>query len=1118
MSRPSEPDLALRIAGLSPAKRELLERRLRERGERAVAAESIARRVNRAEAPLSFPQQRLWFLDQLEPGSILYNVTRSVRLRGRLDVEALRRSLEGLVERHEVFRTTFAVVEGEPRQRIAERGSIPLPVTDLSSLSPAEREEAAARVARREEQTPFDLAGGPLLRAQLLRMSEDEHVLVLANHHIVSDAWSAGILFRELGALYGASAGGVASPLPPLSIQYADFAQWQRGADHGQVLSRQLSYWKARLEGAPHVLDLPADRPRPPVQGFRGARETLTLSASTTAALSAFSQKEGLTLFMSLFAAFNALLSRFTGSEDIVVGSPIAGRTRPEMEGLIGCFLNTLVLRTDVSGDPSFRELTRRVREVALDAFSHADIPFEKLVEELNPDRSLSHTPLFQVMFMLQNAPVSDLDMEGLEVEPLPFALSTAKFDLTLSLSPAADGMRARAEYDVDLFDGPTIARWLRHFEALLEAALLDPDAPISTLRLLTPDEEHTILFDWNATDAPLPPEGPLSRMFEAQAARTPDAIAAVFESEQMTYGELNARANVIARRLQALGLGRGSLVAISLDRSLAMLASLLGILKAGAAYLPLDPDYPRDRIDFMIGDAPVSGLLTSRNLVGRFGAFAGPVLFAGEEDPAGVPTLSGENLPDTPGPEDRAYLIYTSGSTGRPKGVAIPHRALANLIGSMRERPGLSRTDVLLSVTTLSFDIAALELYLPLVTGARLVLVSREVAADAPRLLERIARHRVTTMQATPATWQLLLQGGWQGGAPGRIFCGGEALSRDLARDLSSRCRELWNFYGPTETTIWSAMHPIGKHIPGASAPIGRPIANTRMYVLDPAARPAPIGIPGELFIGGAGVALGYWNRPELTAEKFVPDPFRGGSECLYRTGDLARHAADGTLEFLGRLDGQVKLRGFRIEPGEIESVLLQHGGVREAAVILGDGPRGDKRLFAWIVPAPGERVDPEVLREFLAGKLPEYMIPSGFVSLERLPLTPNGKVDRRALANRDTPARSERAPSVAPRNETEEALATLWADVLGLESVGVEESFFDLGGHSLLATRLMSRIRERFGIDVPLRGLFERPTVAAFAGEVARSVSAPAPPSAAIARVSRERRRMKLSDLEKS
>jgi amino acid adenylation domain-containing protein len=821
---------------------------------------------------------------------------------------------------------------------------------------------------------------------------------------------------------------------------------------------------------------------------------------------------------MTLLSGLSGVLSRYTGREDIVVGSPIAGRTRPELEGLIGCFLNTLVLRADLSDDPTFRELVSRVRDTALGAYSHQETPFEKLVEELAPERTMSYTPLFQVLFILQNAPTHPPELPSLTVDPIPIDPTTAKFDLTLSISEVESRLRARVEYNVDLFDASTIEMFLGHLERFLEGAMADPECRTSRLPLLAEPEERRLLVDWNDTEAPSPREGTLPRMFEAQVAKAPDAIAAVFEQEAWTYAQLNAHANQIARQLQQLGVAPGSLVAICVERSLRMLATLLGILKAGAGYLPIDPAYPKERIGFMMGDAPVAAAVTTRELAERVSPLPARVLRLDEDWPA-ILSRGSEDLDTAPIPEDLAYLIYTSGSTGRPKGVEIPHRALANLLEATSRTPGLGPDDVLLSVTTLSFDIAALELYLPLVTGARLILVSREVSGDAAALLETIDRFGVTTMQGTPATWQLLLAGGWEGEAPARVFCGGEALSRELAETLRARSQELWNLYGPTETTIWSAAQRIEGAVTTAAAPIGQPLANTRMYVLDRHGELAPIGVPGELFIGGSGVARGYWNRPELTAEKFVSDRFtREPPQRLYRTGDLVRRRRDGTIDYLGRLDTQVKLRGFRIELGEIEAVLGQHPDVREAAVVISEDARGERSLVAHFVPGAEPAPRSEVLREFLAQRVPDYMIPSAFLAADKFPLTPNGKVDRLALAASGRGWRADGASFVPPRNPLEESLATLWCGVLGLDRVSVEQSFFELGGHSLLATQLVSRIRQHFGLDLPLRALFERPTVAGLAVEIdnARSKS----PAASIARLTpqaREAHRMKRTDLRK-
>ncbi|HSF41241.1 MAG TPA: amino acid adenylation domain-containing protein, partial [Thermoanaerobaculia bacterium] len=1038
-----------------------------------------------ADLPLSFAQQRLWFLDRLEPGS-LYNIPAALRLEGSLAVPALAHALAAVTGRHEALRTTFPERGGRPVQAIAPPPLASLPVVDLAALPASHRREALDRELAREAAHPFDLVAEPLLRTVLFRLDEREHVLALTVHHIVADAWSIGVFVHELGELYGAFAAGRPSPLPALEIQYADFALWQRGWLTGAALERLVAAWRERLSGAPSSLDLPTDRPRPPVQTFRGASLPGLFGAETAEELRGLARREGATLFMTLLAAFSELLHRHSGQEDLVVGTPIAGRGRREIEGLIGLFLNTLALRTDLSGDPSFRGLLTRVRGAALDAYALQDLPFEKLVEELQPSRDLSRSPVFQVMLSLQNTPPASLALPGLALEALRVDSGTAKFDLLLSLAEEDGGIRGSLEYNSGLFDAATVGALLSRFAILLAGIAADPDRRLSELPLLSAAELRQILHGWNDTAVEVPRE-PVHRLFEAQVERTPDAVAAVFQGESLTYAGLNARANRLAHRLRSLGVGPEALVGVSLERSLDLLVAVLGILKAGAAYLPLDPSYPAERLAFMLQDSGAALVLDAPEE-------AGPA-----RDPG--------NPQGDAGPQSRAYVLYTSGSTGRPKGVQVPHSALTNFLAAMGREPGLRAGDVLLAVTSLSFDIAALELYLPLLAGARVEITSGEAAGDGRRLLALLRSSGATVVQATPATWGMLLEASWEETDRLRLaMTGGEALRTDLAARLLQRADEVWNVYGPTETTVWSTAHRVEADS-APTVPIGRPIANTRLYVLDRLLVPRPAGAPGELYIGGAGVARGYLGRPDLTAERFVPDPWSAaGGERLYRTGDLVRARPGGAFEFLGRVDHQVKVRGFRIETGEIEVALAAHPAVREAAVVVrADG--GDPRLVAYVVRRDGaSSSDAELfagLRELLGRSLPAYMVPGVFMALDALPLTPNRKVDRKALP---VPERTAAMAFVAPGNPVEEILAGIWADVLRLPRVGTKDNFFSLGGHSLLATQMISRVRTAFGVELPLRELFEAPTVAGLAERVERARgeagSAAAPPLRRMAR----------------
>jgi amino acid adenylation domain-containing protein len=1038
--------------------------------------QTIPRRHGGDTAPLSFAQQRLWFIEQLEPGTHTYNVGRAVRLRGRLDVVALRRSLSAVVERHEALRTSFSAVDGMPVQVIAPATPLPLPIADLTGFPDAEREAQAQRLAEEEIRRHFDLTRAPLMWARLLKLAPQDHILIVTLHHIVSDEWSLGVLFRELDALYAAQPGDGAAALPPLPVQYADYSVWQREWLQGERLERQLAYWRQRLRGAPPVLDLPTDRPRPPIQTFRGLKQTRRMPPALSRALRELSRATGSTLFMTLLAAFQALLARYTGQRDIVVGSPIAGRTRTETEGLIGFFVNTLALRTDLSGDPTFRELLHRVREGAFGAYEHQELPFERLVEELRPERSLSHSALFQVLFTLQNSAVPTPHLAGLEVESVRLERGIARFDLTLYLRDEADGLGALLEYNTDLFDAATAGRMLGHYQTLLESIVADPDRRISSLPLLTAPERDQALVEWNAVPEGAPAET-IHRLLEAQAARTPDAVAVECEGSAITYRELHHRAGRLAGILRDRGVGPEVIVGICLERSVEMVVGLLGILKAGGAYLPLDPAYPAERLGLMLADAGAAVLLTQRALLERLPSAGAEVLCldAMEETPAdrgGPPVESGSTG------ENLAYVIYTSGSTGRPKGVQVTHGAVANLLASMREVTGLNSEDRVLAISSLTFDIAALELLLPLMVGARLAIAPREAAMDGRLLAAELVRTGTTTLQATPTTWAVLVESGWSG-LPGlKALSGGEALPAALASELLARGLRLWNLYGPTETTIYSSGGAVRA---GATPVIGSPIAATGLYLLDPHLNLVPIGVPGELYIAGAGLARGYLQRPGLTAERFLPDPFATTPGArMYRTGDLMRRHPDGGLEFLARADHQIKLRGFRIELGEIETALAGHPAVRQVVVMVREDGPGEKRLVAYVVPAQGDPPDAAGLRAHLQRTLPDYMVPGAFVLLADLPRTANGKLDRSALPAPDRERSEPGSTWVAPRNAVEEVLAGIWVDVLGLDRVGVHDDFFALGGHSLLATRVVARIAAALGVELPLRVIFEAPTVA--------------------------------------
>jgi amino acid adenylation domain-containing protein len=1062
-----------RILSLSPEKRRLLLKLLKNQGVDISQLPILPRDPGTSVLPLSYAQDRLWFLDQLDPGTAVYNIPVGLRFKGQLDVTALRDSLSEIVRRHEVLRTRFAMFEGKPCHIIEAAVSMELPVVDLSALPESEREIEGKRLVADEAQKPFNLANGPVFRARLIRMSAEDHVFVLAMHHIVSDGWSIAILIRELKILYQAFVTGQASPLPELPIQYADYALWQRDYLQGTVLDDQVKYWKKQLADAPAFLELPADRPRPAIQSSRGALLMFELPKPLLKRLTELSRREGASLFMTLLAGFQALLYRYTGQEDVVVGSAIAGRNRAEVENLIGFFVNALVLRGDLSGKPTFRVLLGRTREAALGAYAHQSLPFEKMVEVLRPERDTSRSPLFQVMLVLHNTPDEAANLKGLKATSILADSGTAKFDLTLYINETNDSAKVTAEYNTDLFEAARIERLVGHYQRLLEEIVADPDKPVAEMSIMTDSERQEVLVDWNQTEAYYPKNRCLHELVEDQVARTPEAVAVVFEDEELTYGELNERADRVAGYLQSLGVGPGAMVGILVDRSLDMIIGLLGILKAGGAYVPMDPSYPKERVAFMIEDSKPKALLTHRRWLQFLPEPGTQVVLLDGDLPKPVAQAG---VAEKPTAESAAYVIFTSGSTGKPKGVQIPHRAVVNFLQSMQQKLGFSSEEVLLAVTTLSFDIAGLEIFLPLTTGARIALVSREVATDGHRLSAELLRRSATIMQATPATWRLLLEAGWKGNAQFKILCGGEAWSTELGNELLKRCGSLWNMYGPTETTIWSA---VSKVRPGEPVLIGGPIANTQFYILDAAMQPVPVGVPGELWIGGDGLAIGYLNRPELSAERFVADPFsKKPGARLYRTGDAVRLRGDRQIEFLNRIDNQIKIRGYRIELGEIEAQLAAHPNVKEAVVMAREDNPGDKRLVAYLTAKNGELPKAMDLRALLQTKLPDYMVPSAFVTLERFPLTPNGKLDRKAFPKPD----HESKPGTfdPPRTPREIALAKIWCEVLGVKQIGRHDNFFDLGGHSLLVVQLQARMKKELEKNVPLTAFFQAPTVA--------------------------------------
>jgi len=1043
----------------------------------------LVKRESAEPAPLSFAQQRLWFLDQFEPGSSAYNMPFALRLTGELHVAAMERALTEVVRRHEVLRTTFSVVDEQPVQVVGEMTPFVLPVVQVGEHEQVQR---VRQLIREEATQPFDLEHGPLARARLLKLGEQEHVLLFTMHHIVSDGWSMDVLMKEVGALYDAYQHGKESPLEELSIQYADYAVWQREWLQDEALDRQLEYWRKQLADAP-ALELPTDRPRPAVQRFEGATVSFVLDAGLTDGLRDLSRREGATLFITLLAVFQTLLTRYTGQSDVSVGTPVAGRTRAETEALVGFFVNTLVLRVDASGDPTFSELIGRVKDACLGAYAHQDVPFEKLVEELQPDREMSRSPLFQVMFTLQNAPRETLTLPGVTLSILEGENRNAKFDLMLTMAEGNAGLQGWFEYNTDLFDAEPIERMAQHFQTLVQSIVAEPSQPASALRLMDQSEQLRVVVDWNNTAAVYAQaEKCIQEIFAEQVEKTPDHIALVSSEGSLRYAELNSRANQLAHYLRKRGVGPESLVGIMIERSTAMVVALLGILKAGGSYLPLDPDYPRDRLSFMLSDAGVEVLLSETHLSERLPQTGSPVILVDAERDA-IQQESDANPVTAATPDNLAYVLYTSGSTGQPKGAMLAHREVVNCVLWMQQTYELNAADRMLCKTTLNFDPSVWEVFWPLMVGSRIVLTTPGAQLDSAALLQTIIDEQATVAYFVPSMLALFLSEPEVANAISlrKVICGGESLGIELVKRFYELLPQatLHHSYGPTETAIASSETICDPHSRHSVMPIGRPLANTQLYVLDAQMQPAPIGILGELFIGGGGLGRGYLNRPDLTAEKFIPDHFSNVPGArLYRTGDRVRYLADGNLQFQGRSDAQVKVRGIRIELGEIEAAIMAHGNVHSTVVDARQD--GEKSLVGYVVAAQGASLTAAEIRQALSEKLPTYMVPSSFVFLSELPLLPNGKVDRRALPVPDE-ARDVDGSS-APRTPTEEMLAEIFADVLRVASVGVAENFFVLGGHSLLATRVVSRVRTAFGVDVALRTLFEQPTVAGLSEEI--------------------------------
>jgi amino acid adenylation domain-containing protein len=1039
--------------------------------------------------PLSYAQGRLWIQEQIEPLGAAYNTCFALRLIGEINTEALAGALDSLVARHEILKTVFRTAGDIPVQHIQSSISLPFPIDDLSAVAADVRAARIQELTRAEFSAPFDLSNGPLLRVRLIQCDSREHILVVVLHHIISDGWSVGVMVRELSALYAGHA------LPDLPLQYADYAIWQREQLSGAQLDRQLAWWKHSLEGAPEAIELPNDRPRPARQSFRGANLAVAIPKELTQRLTELARSQGATLFMVMLASFKIVLARWSGQNDVVVGTPIAGRPRRELEGLIGFFANTLALRTDLSGNPHFIALLKQVRETCLGAYAHQNLPFERLVEVLNPSRHLSRHPIFQVMFVLQNAPVSTLSVPGLQISPLASPTGTSKFDLTLNLAETPNGLQGVLEYATDLFDASTIERMSNHLLRVLEQVANPSTLPIAQIPLLSESESHDILEGWNIGSPQQVPDTTLVALLEEQAARSPDATAVVFEDSSLTYAELDARANRLAHVLIGRGIGPQDIVALCVERSLEMVVSLLGILKAGAAYLSLDPAYPDDRLAAMLEDAQPAALLSRSDLAGRLQVHGTPLLLwdsaslleALQAAPAAAPTDAQRTAPLTG--DSPAYVIYTSGSTGRPKGVVMPHRPLINLVRWQHQGAGVAEPLRTLQFAALGFDVSFQEIFSALCSGAEIVLLDHQTRIDPARLFKTIVAHRIERLFLPYVALQALCEASNADEVVRLAHSGGLALREVITAGEQLRispviaeffrrlpqCR-FYNHYGTTENHM-ATWHPLPAEVDAwpLLPPIGRPIWNNRAYVLDRFLRPVPVGVAGELYMAGVMLARGYLKRPGLTAERFVACPFGASGARMYRTGDLVRWRADGVLEHLGRADQQLKIRGFRIEPGEIEAMLGAHPDIAQACVVVhGGGPNGEARLVGYVMPSAGVDPAPAALRRYLAQRLPDYMVPAAIVVIrDQLMLTPSGKLDRRAL-----PApRWQGNDYVPPQGQVEETLAHIWREVLKIERVGRNDDFFDLGGHSLLATQILSRIRQEMNVDIHVQDLFVSP-----------------------------------------
>jgi amino acid adenylation domain-containing protein len=1079
-----------RIADLSKEKQALLLKRIKDRS--ALVNQTISKRANFSLCPLSFAQERLWFLAQMEPDSPFYNIAGLVQLQGNLNISILEQALNEVVRRHEALRTSFVTIENEVRQAVEVNSAITINHIDLTGMDELQQKSIVKILEVQEAHRVFDLKQPPLLRTTLLKLDGERYVLLMTLHHIVADEWSLRLLIKEIGTYYQTFKSGNPSSEPELMIQYADFADWQRNRLQGELYAKQIAYWRQYLENAPRALELPIDRPRPLVMSYHGASHEFELNDETTAALIRLSRQADTTLFVVMMATFTILLSRYSGQSTICVGYPIANRNRRDIESLIGFFVNTLVLKSDLSGNPTFIELLNNVRKNSLDAQNNQDLPFERLVEELKLEREPNRTPLFQAMLVYQNAPMDTLSVPELKLNIADAEMNSAKFDLTLRISKLEKNIRCTFKYSTELFDESTIYRMTNNLKKLLGSVLDFPDTQISDLPLLTADENRLILEDWNQTRVVLEENKCIFQLFEEQVEKTPNAIAVIFEDRSLTYKELNIRANQVAHYLRSKGVGAEMLVGLCVDRSLEMIIGLLGILKAGGAYVPIDPYFPSKRLELLLNETKVSILLTQEEILSKLTGWKGDAICLDNDSLLyninWIDNLNANNYNGC-----LVYVIFTSGSTGKPKGVSITNHGLVNYVFSMIRKLAVKPGLRFAIVSTISADLGNTSIFISLLSGGCLNILSYENVMDSSKFYQSLSDTKIDIIKMVPSHLNALLDGSNKINMPigDCLVVGGETMSVGLSEKIINGigCCKLINHYGPTEATIGSLTLDVKEYIDNHtrihSIPIGRPIDNVYVYVLDKQSLPVPIGVIGELYIGGFGLARGYINRPDLTADKFVPNPFRGDGSRLYRTGDWVRYRPDGNIEFLGRFDDQLKIRGFRIELEEIRMQLLKYHKVVDSVVVAKEDMTGDRRLVGYIVTKEKDDFNIADLMDFMRTELPDYMCPSLYIFLEKLPLTANGKLDREALPAPDF-CNHSKIRYIAPLSETEKVLVRIFEEVLKVNKISVEDSFFDLGGHSLLATQLMSKICNYFNISLPLKTIFEAKSVRKIAQEI--------------------------------